>query len=216
MRFIHKWAYSCAKYLAKQLKENHEKRRVYYYGFQIIIGGMVKIAALVALASIIGALVPTLVILLVFATLRSLAGGYHMDTYGKCIATSLALFLAAGAIVRYTNAYWSNTALIALIAAAVVVCLFVIIKWAPGDTPNKPITEPEEKKKFKRLSIAYVAVWLLVTGILQYFGLTVYVMSFCFGLLLEAFIITPAGYRFFDMIKGTINNINKEQKLTKA
>lgn len=209
MRFIHKWSYVCANYLMKQQKESNEKRRVYYYGFQIIIGAMVKGILLTASTLLLGTFVPTMVIMLVFASLRVIAGGYHMDTYGKCIATSLGLFLVAGVISQYTYRFWSSELVVIFTILSFIIGLFTIIKWAPSDTPNKPITEPEEIRKFKRRSIIYVFVWLGAISLFTYFKLHMLIIAGCFGLLLEVFTITPLGYRFFDVISGKVAAVNK-------
>ena len=81
MRFIQTMSYKGANYLMKQKQENHEKRRVYYYGFQIVIGGMVKLILLTLLALITQTLKTSVITVLIFSSLRMLAGGYHMDTY---------------------------------------------------------------------------------------------------------------------------------------
>ncbi len=220
MRFIHKWSYVCANYLMIQMKENHEKRRVYYFGFQVIIGSLVKGILLVALALLFRTLVPTLIIMLIFATLRVLAGGYHMETYGRCIVTSLALFLISGIIAQYTYESWPYILVYSMIIVSFIITLLAAAKYAPKDTPNKPITEPEEIKKFKRLSAVYVIIWFIVFTVLVTMGLngiTIFkpeyekllALSACFGLLLEIFTVTPFGYNFFKKISGELDKVKK-------
>lgn len=204
MRFIRVWSYSCANYLMRQLNESHEKRGVYYYGFQIIIGVIIKGVFLIAISRLLGALIPTLLALAAFATFRMTAGGYHMDTYGKCIITSLSMYILAGLAVQYTNRFWSTEAVIALIAASFVPALYVAVKWAPGDTPNKPITKPGKIRRLKILSIIYVIGWLILVSVMMYYRLNAFVMALCFGLILEAFTVSPAGYGFFDRISGKV------------
>ena len=85
MRFIEALSYSGADYLMKQKGENHEKRRVYFYGFQIVIGAVVKFLILLVLALVTDTLVQTFLMTIVFASLRMIAGGYHMDTFGRCL-----------------------------------------------------------------------------------------------------------------------------------
>lgn len=106
MRFIKRWSYGCAKYLTMQLNDNHEKKAVYYYGFQIVIGGIVKLFILLLAALILGILKETLIILLFFIIFRMTAGGYHMDTYGKCMVASMCIFLLTGLFVHYTFQYF--------------------------------------------------------------------------------------------------------------
>lgn len=209
MRFIQKWSYSCANYLMRQLNESHEKRGVYYYGFQVIIGALVKGILLLAITLLLGTVVPTLVTVLIFSSLRMIAGGYHMDTYGKCIATSLGLFVLAGLIDKYTYQYWDIKYVIALVIVSFITGLWVATKWAPCDTPNKPITKPEEIRKFKRLTVIYVCLWLVAALALTYFKLNMYALAICFGFLLEIFTVTPAGHVFFDKISGKVSKIKK-------
>lgn len=209
MRFIHILSYSFANYLMYQLKENHEKRRVYYYGFQIFIGSIVKAVIMISVSALLGILMPALIILFVFGTLRVLAGGFHMDTYGKCIATSTILFVATGLIAQYTYKQWATIYIIALLILTVITTLPVIYKWAPRDTPNKPITSFEEIKKYKKLSFIYIIVWVLLNStiilieqIKGYKYLDMVVISSCFGVLLEIMTVTPAGYGLFERISG--------------
>jgi accessory gene regulator B len=201
MRFIQKWSYWCAKKLAIAMNENHQKKSVYYYGFQIVIGAAVKGVLLITIASLLGILIPTLLITVAFASLRMIAGGYHMDTYGKCILVSLGLFIVSGLIAEYTNSYWNSVHVIILITAAFILGLYVLLRYAPKDTPNKPITNPKEIKKFKTLSIVYLFVWLGITLALVVFSFKIFAMSICFGMLLELFAISPTGHKFFDLIK---------------
>lgn len=210
MRFIHTWSYICADLLMKQLKENHEKRRVYYYGFQIVIGAVVKGVLLIASSLILGSFIPTLFLVLIFGSLRMIAGGYHMDSYGKCILTSLGMFVILGTISQYTYRYWNLTVIAILIVITFIVGLLVIKKWAPSDTPNRPITKPEEIKKFRLLSFACCIIWMAAASTAIFLRIqsiipvkyNALIIAGIFGFLLEIFTITPLGYKFFDLISG--------------
>ncbi len=201
MRFIDKWSYSCAKGLANVLEENHQKKAEYYFGFQVAIGSVVKTALLVAVSAVLGVLIPTLIISISFALLRKVAGGYHMDTYGKCLLVTIGLFVTAALIAKHTYRYWSIAWMVIFIALTFTIGLYVLIRYAPRDTPNRLITDPVEIRKFKALSIAYISVWLVVVTVLTMLGMKMYVLLLCFSVLQEVFAITPTGHKFFDMIK---------------
>jgi accessory gene regulator B len=198
----------------KQLKENHEKRRVYYYGFQIVIGAIVKGALLIATSLLLGSLIPTIFLLMIFGSFRMFAGGYHMDSYGKCILTSLIMFVILGTISQYTHQYWSLTFIAILIMISFISGMFVIKKWAPSDTPNRPITRPEEIRKFKLLSYVYCIVWMAVATTSVFLrilsiipvGYNKFIIAGIFGFLLELFTISPAGYKFYDLVSGKIGH----------
>jgi len=205
MRFVQKWSYSCARHVAAVLNENHNKRAVYYYGFYIIFGSLVKGTILISLSLLLGVVVPALLTVLVLGSLRMFAGGFHFDTYGKCLFVTLVLVISAALISKYTYSYWSITAIAIFLILIFVVSLFMLIKYAPKDTPTKPITEPEAIKKYKRLSIAYLSILLVISVVLAIFNLKMYVIAIGFGILLEIFTITPAGHSFFTSIKNGLN-----------
>ena len=205
MRFVNKLSYSCANGLASAMNENHQKRSVYYFSFQIIFGGIAKNIILISLALLFGVLVPALISAAVFAALRLLAGGYHMDTYGKCLIVSMSMFMLSALTAQYTSQYWSYFTLAILIAASFIFGLYTLIRYAPKDTPNKPITDPKEIRKLKTLSIICFFILIISATCLVYFKLNILALSVCFGCILELFTITPTGNKFFDLVKGGIN-----------
>lgn len=212
MRFVSQWSYGCAKHLAGAMNENHQKRSVYYYGFFIVIGALVKGAITLSVALLLGVLIPTLLITFAFGSLRMLAGGYHMDTYGKCLFVSLGLFIASAVISQYTYLYWSTLSVIAFITVTFIIGLYVLIRYAPKDTPNKRITEPQVIRKFKRLSIVYLCAWFFATGVLSFYKLNMFAIALSFGVLLELFAISPIGHKFFDLLKDKMDHKKTSSK----
>jgi accessory gene regulator B len=95
--------------------------------------------------------------------------------------------------------------LLVFAAAIYISAVFILKKWAPADTPHKLITEPEEIRKFKRLSLLHVSVWFPLMLVLLYFNLNMYVLSGCFGVLMSIFIVTPVGYGLFDKLSGRLD-----------
>ena len=202
MKFINVLSYNCAEYLTKQLNHSHEKKRVYYYGFQIVIGEIVKFSLLILITLLLGVFLPTFTVLIFFGALRVVAGGYHMDNYTKCMVTSFGIFILLGFLVKFTYQYYSLGLLAVLSAVTFVTALIAVIKWAPADTPFKPITKPKQIKRLKILSILMVFIWMAIDCILIIYSINFYVLAGCLGMLMAAFIVSPAGYRFFDFISG--------------
>jgi accessory gene regulator B len=205
MKFVRISSYKCAYYLAGQNGEDHRKRGIYYYGFQIIIGGIVKISLLTGLATLFDIVVPTAVFLIYFASLRVLAGGYHMDSYGRCAIISIIMFMLAGALAKYGWRYLDTAFLAVLITVTFLLGLYVIIRWAPQGTHNNPITRPAKIRRLKKLSLFQNIVWLAVSIYFLINGYYMIVFAGCIGILLALFIISPAGYAFFDFISGKKN-----------
>ena len=204
MRFVNKLSYSCANHFMNVLEEDHKKRAIYYFAFQVFIGALVKAIVLVSLGIALNILLQLGLIVIIFCSLRLIAGGYHMDTYGKCLFVSMMLYVSAGIIAKYTYNYWSIQALALLIVFTLSYALFCTIKYAPKDTPNKPITDPEEIKKFKLLSLIYISIWTIFVILLLVYSNVMFVLCISFGVLLEMFTLTPLGHKFFDWVKGSL------------
>lgn len=202
MRFIDAWSYKCANFLTQQLNESHEQRRVYYYGFQILIGGIVKVIIFLVLSYIAGVLIPVISTLVFFGFIRTVAGGYHMDKFDRCLITSLVLFIGAGFIAKYVGPQLSTLLLSILTGIVFFMALFVLIKYAPSDTPYKPIVNPVRRKRLKTISIINLCIWVVVNSLLIYYEQKMFATAGIVGVLLALFIVSPAGYAFFGAISG--------------
>lgn len=212
MRFVQKWSFACANHLAIAMKENHNKRSIYYYGFFIVIGALTKGIILISVAALLGVVVPTVITVFAFSSLRMLAGGYHMDTFGRCLFISMALFIIAALTAKYTYLYWNLIEIIILIVATFLIGLYVLRRYAPKDTPNKPITDPIQIRKFKKLSITYLIILTTINSFLTVFELKMYILALSFGILLELFTVTPTGHKFFNVIKNGLDYQKNKQK----
>ena len=201
MRFVQKLSYSCAKYLSHMLDEDNQKKAVYYYGFQIAIGSIVKIITLIAISIAFGVLLPALIISISFTLLRKVAGGCHMKTYGKCLVVTIGLFIAAALLAQYTHQYWGVEGIVILFTLTFITGIYLIIKYAPKDSPNRLITDLKERRRFRNLSIIYMLVWLALVVVLTMYGMKMHILALCFSVLLELFGITPIGHRFFEKIE---------------
>jgi accessory gene regulator B len=150
-------------------------------------------------------MLPALLTVIILGSLRMLAGGYHFDTYGKCLLVTLALVITAALISQYTYSYWSIASIVLFLILVFAFSFYMLIKYAPKDTPTKPITDPAAIMKYKKLSISYLGLLLIPCSILMFFNLKMQVMAISFGVLLEVFTITPVGHSFFNMIKTGLN-----------
>jgi accessory gene regulator B len=205
VKFVLKISFACANRVADVLNENHHRRAIYYYGFYVIFASLAKAVLLVSISLLLGILKPAVLIALIFGSLRSLSGGYHFDTFGRCLFTSLGLFTVSALISQYTFQYWNTVLVLVFLLLIFEFSLYSVIKFAPKDTPNKPITDPAEIMKFKKLSVIYLVVWLTASVILTIYNNNIYAISMGFGVLLEIFTITPQGNAFFNKIKGELN-----------
>jgi len=202
MSYIETVSNYCAKGLSSKVPNEkydtvEDQIEVFSYGLMVIFGAAFKGVLLVTLASILGVVIPALALVLTFSSLRVLAGGYHMQTYNKCMAISMLQFLASALISQYTYQHWSQVNTLGLLLFSIASCIYIIIRYIPRDNPNKVIDDPSEIKKFKKWSIIYLLIWSISMSIFLLFNIKVIVIASCFGLLLELFSISELGYQDF-------------------
>lgn len=175
----------------------------YAYGYNFHIEALLKGILLLLLALIIGVTTPATIIAITFASCRVSYGGYHMKTYSRCITLSLTLFLGVAYLAQNTYQYLTNQVLWYLINIAVLLGIYIIYKYVPRDTPNKPITEKKEIERFKKMSYIHLAVWTFIMILCLTFGFKLILLSSCLGFLLQLTFIIPLGCKIYSKLDGS-------------
>ena len=206
MSFVEYISNISAKWLANKVPNDkypnvEDQIQIYEYGWMVIWGAILKISLLVTISSLLGILIPVMILTITFSSFRIIAGGYHFSSYNKCLVFSLVQFISTSLIIKYTLQYWSFGCLWFLFNICVIIGIYNIHYYVPRDTPNKPITEIPEIKRFKKLSYQYLAIWaVIMIMIISMFELKIIVLSSCFGLLLELFSISKFGQLIYSRI----------------
>ena len=205
MSFIELVSNHSAKWLATKVPNDkyptvEDQIEVYTYGFMVIVGALIKGLIMVSLASIFGVLMTSMIITLTFSSFRIIGGGFHFSDYTKCITFSTLQFIVSALIVKHTLQYWSYMDMQILFIFCLAMGLYIILKYVPRDTPNKPITEDSEKSKFRKWSLYYLISWAMIMTIFLLFNLNIIIIASCFGLLLELFSISNVGYGLYSLL----------------
>ena len=155
--------------------------QVYYYGLQIIIGGINKFLLLIIPGLLLNILPQLLLVTFSFASLRIWTGGLHYDSYTKCSYISLLSFTITALLAKYIIL---NQFISMLIFLSV---LFLILIYAPIEHPNRPIKE-KEKIKFKIIALFVLST---LTIIHMFTNNIIISNSIVYGILLSGLISTP-------------------------
>ncbi|EHL07762.1 accessory protein regulator protein B [Desulfitobacterium hafniense DP7] len=191
---------SIANYFGKELELDEGKTDILRYGFEVIIGEGIKVISIFVMASLLGLTPYVLVAFLTVGTYRLFSGGYHSETYSRCFIFSVFLFLGMGKITQLLLPYFKLPVaqIITLICVVFVWSLWIAIKWAPAETPNKPLAEGEKTRQ-KKFSVIWVLLWFLVTSFLALaFPLEktgIIVLGTLLAHTLQSFSVTPLGFR---------------------
>ena len=191
-RYVKLISYILSKYLHNKIQKYHNQgydmgkcikynRYTYYYGFQIIIGGINKFLLLIIPGLLLNILPQLLITTLSFASIRIFAGGLHFDSYPKCSYISLLSFTIMALLAKYIilNQFISMSIFLSV--------LFLILIYAPIEHPNRPIKE-KEKIKFKIIALFVLSILTIIN---MFINNTIISNSIIYGVLLVGLISTP-------------------------
>jgi len=155
--------------------------QVYYYGFQIIIGGINKFLILIIPGLLLNILPQLLITTFSFASLRIWTGGLHYDSYTKCSYISLLSFTITALLAKYIILNQFITMLIFLSV------FILILIYAPVEHPNRPIKE-KEKIRFKIIALFVLTILIIIY---IFTNNVIICNSIIYGILLTGVISTP-------------------------
>ncbi len=163
---------------------DESERRLYEYGFFLLISNVMYFAITFAMGSILKIISESIIFYIAFNLIRGYAGGYHASSELKCwVATTVSIFLCLG-IVKLCNLYNIKTVIIFLtIVAAVLIFLL-----CPLDTPEKPLTI-KEKKYFRKKSWKILLIILTIICLSLSFKINALIYPCSVSLILEGILL---------------------------
>lgn len=174
------------------------------FGLEILLGELIKTAILLTMAILLGVLPEALFAMAGMSLFRLVSGGAHCEDYWRCLAFGMIVFLGGGKLGVYVAAHLSGDAAVYSIASFSLAAALLVLIWAPGEVPNRRI-KPGERGRFKVLSLAFLAVWTLVTVFFVASYSVSVALAGLLGMAVQAFSFTPAGYRAIDSFDKTLS-----------
>lgn len=129
----------------------------YAYGLEILISTVINFMAAIFIAMITGEFISFTLCLIPFLSLRINAGGYHADTHLGCVSVLTAVLLLFAAAVKLLP----YTAKAALVPLFLIISSAAIIRLAPVEHPNHPLSEASGNK-LRKTSLILLFVWTAV------------------------------------------------------
>jgi accessory gene regulator B len=187
------------KHREYSLLSREDLTEIFEYAFKAIYGESAKLIIILALAYILNILIPVVIVAIVFVSLRSIAGGFHMDSFMKCLIITASLFIIPTYLVdRLTFIHSFNGIELSVITIVTyILCYWMAHKYAPKDNPNKRITDMNKIKTLKRKTKVYLTIVGIISLVLI---LTLHnptlILFACVGQLVEIYTITPMSVIF--------------------
>jgi accessory gene regulator B len=203
---IHGVSEQFAAYLARELDSDQRQELRMAYGLEILLGEIVKLIIIISSAWILGILPQVLTITISAGILRLASGGEHCSAYYRCLIGGTVWFLLLGWGVDLLHAVLSPAVINANAGLLFFISLAVILKYAPGETENKPITGEAEREKFKKWSVSIMFVYGLMLVLFSNLAvLTPLILPMAVGIIAQAFTVSPAGYDFIHFIDRVLD-----------
>lgn len=166
-----------------------EKANIYTYGFEVLISTIVYAFTFIVIGAIAKTMLESLLFFIGFFIVRSIAGGYHANTYIACHILSLCIHLVFISVLKLL----SNNAYDYIIVMFALFSFITLIVFAPIDHKNKHFT-PQEYKYFRIYSLLYSFIILSCTTIFLSFRFinSILFFSYMFGTFIAAFSVISA------------------------
>lgn len=198
---------SLANYLTRCLMKNsiveQEREEEYVYGFQLLIGKAINYTTLLILALIHSALIPGIIFMIVFFSMRGRTGGYHAKTPIRCYLGTIICYLLISQVVAPIIQGKMYAYIIIIIFSGITILIFT-----PINHPNLMLDSREIaicRKSSKHLYILLTGgIWIAnMLHINQ-----VYITYAIIGLGLDAILINIAKITGQEVKENEKNGIN--------
>lgn len=190
-----------AEYLRKQLGLSQDETEIALYGLQVLTYSLAGILTICLVGWLLGCFWTTLAVALTAGSLRLVSGGAHSSS--PLICNLLGMFLAPilAKSAEFAALRLPPVLLFIIVISGAVLSLLVFYLLAPVDSPAKPISSDEERRKFHRLTITLTAV--IILGQISFLAMghsPSLVLAVSLGTWWQAFSLTGAGHRFASFV----------------
>lgn len=211
MSVIEKIATNIGKETRYILNFNDDTEEVVIYGAINLIQTIVSFLLTIVIGFIFGVLYESLVFIIIVSILKKYSGGAHASSPGRCLFIGSTISVSFSLLISKIL-YKQNISCITVIGIlCVIISSYIVIKKAPVDSENKPITSNTMRQRLKRDSIVTILicsiVMIIVMLIFMAYSNIVYIKIFeciSFGLLWQSFTLTKPTIKFLHKIDSLL------------
>jgi len=151
-----------ASRISKNLPMDEEHEEIIAYGAFALLQAMVSILVVAVFGIIFDVLAEALIVAFSAASLRKFSGGAHATEPMSCALIGMIVFGGLALLVKNFIAGLNLTYLLVIMTAAFVFVFYIMLKYSPVGSVNKPLKKEAIRSRLKRQSIKYVIFLLLV------------------------------------------------------
>ncbi|MGG5462162.1 accessory gene regulator ArgB-like protein [Clostridium sp. B9] len=204
-----------AEKVSEELNYDNEKKEVIQYGTYALIQTLLSIISVLILGLIFGVAVDALVFLFTASILRKYSGGAHSESPNTCTALGIIMSLGVGLILKAK--FFLNLDFLIIVISTIIVFVFayfVIYKYAPVDSPNKPIKTEKKKKRMRKGSFKILTIYLsiIIIGSILFYNFNLItvkpvIISILLGTLWQCITLLKVGHVLLKTIDSFANKL---------
>lgn len=195
--------------IAVNLNLDKNNEEVITYGAIIMFQTLFSISLVLIFGFIFNVFIEALLLSLTGSILRKYSGGVHSASPYRCAVIGAAISVGLSITIVLILKYIPFLIVVLLISIALVYSYFYICKYAPVDSPQKPIKNISKKKRLKKISIILITIMYIIIGILLFMGnkniiFLHYGCCIAAGVVWQTFSLTNLGHKvlhYIDSIK---------------
>lgn len=204
-----------AEKVSSELNYDNERKEIIQYGTYALIQTLISIISVLILGLVFNIALESLIFLFTASILRKYSGGAHSESSNVCTLLGIIISICIGFLIKSSFFEKMNFEIVVFTGIVIFVfAYFIVFKFAPVDTPNKPIKTEKKKKRMKKGSLKILTIYLfieLLSMILYYnsgWGLAKPVMlSIMFGVAWQCMTLTYIGNILLKAIDSFTNKL---------
>ena len=212
---MEKWVRRLTSKIAASLGYDAEKEAVIAYGLLAIVQVAVTVLLALILGFLVGAPAEAMIVCFSVSILRKYSGGAHAYDADFCTVMSILYCGLAAWVSKLLSPFYYPFAMAAAAALVYGLAFYIVHRYAPVDSPNKPITNPVKIRRMRKgskivLSIyaALQLVFLLLAA--RYPDCRSFGISLLLGVGWQALTLTPLGAILLDKLNDLPKSFRKE------
>lgn len=195
-----------AAYLRQQLDLTQDQEEIAAYGIQLLLYPLLDFALICLVGWLLGCLGATVIAALSTALVRFFSHGAHSKSPVICALIGMIIFPVLGRLALTGAPYFTGIALSSIILLGFTVSIIIVWRLSPVDSPAKPVSSSEERRKLRIHSLVAVVFISALQGALLLWTAraAAVVLAMSFGLWWQAFSLTGPGHRLAAKLDKTI------------
>lgn len=164
MSNIEKLSKIIAAGISKNISMDSDKEEVIAYGAFIFMQTIISILMVVVFGIVFNVLLEALIISFASATLRKFSGGAHATSPVSCAIIGMIVFGLLAILVKHCIINLDFLFIAIVMILCFVFTYYIMYKYSPVGTENKPLNNENKRKRLKEKSIKLI-VYLFIANI---------------------------------------------------